>query len=187
MGVYDGGRVQVVLSTFVRNGTGFAADESSGSVERSTFTGNKAAVALGSFAYVSIIDSSFTGSTVAVSARSSAIDIAGSTFVSNQTAVQISEDGGSIVRSKFQQNGTTLGFVTYYGPGRSPTLVQDDTFTQNANGLYVPSSIEGVQIGRSSATSNTGWGIFAPGSTDLGGNTARDNRNVPQCVGVVCT
>ena len=43
-----------------------------------------------------------------------------------------------------------------------------------------------MSIGGNSARNNTGWGINAPGATDLGGNTARHNGNEPQCVGVVC-
>ena len=36
------------------------------------------------------------------------------------------------------------------------------------------------------AQGNTGWGIFAPGVTDGGGNVARDN-GAGDCEGVVCT
>ena len=43
-----------------------------------------------------------------------------------------------------------------------------------------------MSIGGNDARNNTGWGIYAPGATDLGGNTAAHNGNQPQCVGVVC-
>jgi hypothetical protein len=183
VGLFDGGEVEVVSSKFVRNTYGFAATEAIGRVERSTFIDNTTGVRLDNVGNVPIVESTFTGSDIAVDARGWAVDVAGSTFLSNTTAVSVGEYGGSVVRSAFRQNGTTILLPEL---AMGPTLVQDNTFRRNTDGLYVVAGDPSIQIGGNDARHNTGWGMHVPGSTDLGGNTARNNGNDPQCVGIVC-
>jgi parallel beta-helix repeat protein len=49
--------------------------------------------------------------------------------------------------------------------------------------VRVPS---GLTVSRNVAIGNSGWGIYAPGVMDGGGNVARGNR-AGNCVGVVCS
>ena len=43
-----------------------------------------------------------------------------------------------------------------------------------------------VTLTRNTAIFNRGYGIYAPGATDGGGNRAFGNGKQPQCTGVVC-
>jgi hypothetical protein len=80
--------------------------------------------------------------------------------------------------------GNTFGFHAER-EGDYDILLDRNTFTRNGDG--VRTSIGSPRLARNSAVDNTGWGIYAPGAVDLGGNTASGNGNAPQCVGVVCS
>ncbi len=68
------------------------------------------------------------------------------------------------------------------------TVLKRNTFTRNGDGVVLAGSSAGVgvSLGATTAFRNDGWGIYAPGATDLGGNRSRRNGNQPQCVGVAC-
>ncbi|MBO9555960.1 hypothetical protein [Cellulomonas sp.] len=64
-------------------------------------------------------------------------------------------------------------------------MARDNRFRFNGDGILSDAGAL-LQLGGNAVKRSTGWGIHAPGATDLGGNTARNNGNTPQCVGVVC-
>ncbi|MGC5221012.1 hypothetical protein ACPW96_00280 [Micromonospora sp. DT81.3] len=53
-------------------------------------------------------------------------------------------------------------------------------------GTGIQTDLPGLEVGGNIATKNGGYGIYAPGAVDLGGNIAFGN-GIGQCVGVVCT
>lgn len=54
-----------------------------------------------------------------------------------------------------------------------------------STGTGIQTDLPGLAVGDNTATKNGGFGIYAPGAVDLGGNVAWGNR-LGQCVGVVC-
>lgn len=56
--------------------------------------------------------------------------------------------------------------------------------TKNS-GTGILTELPGLQVGDNTAIRNGGYGIYAPGAIDLGGNVAYGNA-LGQCVGVVC-
>lgn len=56
--------------------------------------------------------------------------------------------------------------------------------TQNS-GTGILTELSGLEVGDNTVTKNGGYGIYAPGAVDLGGNVASRNA-LGQCVGVVC-
>lgn len=63
-------------------------------------------------------------------------------------------------------------------------VVWANVFRRNGHGILSVAPGTGVEL--NFARNNHRWGIHAPGTVDLGGNTARGNGRQPQCVGVVC-
>jgi len=182
-----GGLTALTDSHFIRNDVAVSADESHMTILRSTFIDNRVGVRSVWLEYgdLTIKDSKFTGSDVAVGSETVHAHIRRSTFVGNTTAVTIGIAGATVVGNTFRANGTTLELVE---EDFSPTLVQDNTFRLNGDGLVLDVTSDSVlSVGGNDARNNTGWGIHVSGVTDLGGNTARKNGNEPQCVGVVCT
>lgn len=49
----------------------------------------------------------------------------------------------------------------------------------------IMTELPGLQVGGNTAKNNGGYGIYAPGAIDLGGNVASGN-DLGQCVGVIC-
>ncbi|WP_354500609.1 right-handed parallel beta-helix repeat-containing protein [Mycetocola sp. 2940] len=54
------------------------------------------------------------------------------------------------------------------------------------SGTGILTDLPGLAVGDNTAKNNGGYGIYAPGAVDLGGNVAFGNA-LGQCVGVVCT
>ncbi|MDQ0373853.1 right-handed parallel beta-helix repeat-containing protein [Cellulomonas humilata] len=181
-----GSRGTFTDTRFVSNDRALVVIEAGATVERSTFIDNpNAVVSAGVVSGLIITDSRFTGSEVAVTGRGAILRITGSTLVGNTTAVVAGRFGGTIASNTFRANQTTVAFVTE--ELWEETVVQDNTFRLNGDGLLLENAhMELVSIGGNDARRNTGWGIYAPGATDLGGNTAKHNGTEPQCVGVVC-
>lgn len=78
-------------------------------------------------------------------------------------------------------NGSTLPGGEMWAPGRAVNNV----LVRN-RGTGISSELPGLIVGRNTARYNRGYGIYAPGAVDLGGNKARGNK-LGQCVGVVCS
>jgi hypothetical protein len=89
---------------------------------------------------------------------------------------------GTISGNVFRKNGSAV-----HGDWANDGLVvQDNVLRGNGDAIVIDEAEPDISLGGNTAIRNTGWGIYAPGVTDLGGNSARGNGNSPQCVGVVC-
>jgi hypothetical protein len=182
-----GSHAAVTGTRFVRNNRAFILTEASANIDQSTFLDNPGAVLTGGvISGLELTNSRITGSDMAVSLLGAAGQISGSTFVSNATAVQVGQWGATISGNTFRANQTTVSIAIPPSESESTTVVQGNTFRLNADGLRLENAEAVVSVGGNDARNNTGWGIYVPGATDLGGNTARRNGNEPQCVGVVC-
>lgn len=106
----------------------------------------------------------------------------------------------TIVGNRFIRSGVVLRADV-------PMVVENNTFVNNTVGadflvaegsravgnvLYgnsgnaITTELPGLTVGGNTAKRNGGYGIYAPGAVDQGGNVAFGNRT-GQCVGVVCT
>jgi hypothetical protein len=106
-------------------------------------------------------------------------------FRDNTQAIYSSLDDSLIRRNRFLGNGTA-----FRGDGslRSGGTLEDNTITGNVDGIYWTEGLggPGLSLQGNVAVHNSGYGIYAPGSTDMGGNIAHHNGNEPQCTGVIC-
>lgn len=59
-----------------------------------------------------------------------------------------------------------------------------NVLTKNT-GTGIKTELSGLEVGGNTATKNGGYGIYAPGAVDVGGNVASRNA-LGQCVGVIC-
>ena len=183
--VFDS-QVDVADSGFVRNATAMQLVQSGTHVQRSTFLDNPRGVAVFPVSGATIEDSRFVGSDVAVggTGNPTVIHVDDNTFVHNDTGVSYDLSDGTVTGNTFVRNG--VGFLSLRAPF-DPTLVQDNVFKLNGDGIRVEQGDPLIQVGGNVARRNSGFGIYAPGVTDLGGNRASLNGSEPQCVGVVCT
>jgi hypothetical protein len=116
-------------------------------------------------------------------------DVRGNRFLDNGVAVRVYGGAfgvGAGAAAELRRNvfeGNSVGFWAE-AEGDYDFLLDRNTFTSNGDG--VRASVGSPRLARNSAVDNTGWGIYAPGAVDLGGNTASGNGNEPQCVGVAC-
>jgi hypothetical protein len=80
--------------------------------------------------------------------------------------------------------GNRIGIRAVQPEYATPTAtLEGNVFTKNSDAIYVtmPSTLR-----HNIAVRNSGYGIYAPEATDLGGNVAVGNGTDPQCTGVVC-
>jgi hypothetical protein len=150
---------------------------------------NNATAVLANQADLTVSRTVFRDNTTAIVARSwgeqgTRLTVTDSSFRANQAAVQV--DPRTVVslrNSTFRGNGVgytvTAGDVDGYS-----ALLEGNTFTRNGDAVVV--GVPGTSLRRNTAVRNSGWGLYAPGAIDLGGNVARRNGNQPQCVGVAC-
>ncbi len=152
------------------------------------FVDNGIAV-LANQAQLSVTGSVLRDNTIGISApggweSGAVVTVTGTTFRGNGTAFVLGDLGrATLTGNQFRGNGTgfTLAPATTAG---YTALLQSNVFRANGDGIRV--GLPGTSLGDNTAVHNTGWGIYAPGAVDLGGNTARRNGNLPQCVGVAC-
>jgi parallel beta helix pectate lyase-like protein len=157
-------------------------------LEDLTLVGNGTAV-LANQANLTINRSTFRRNATGINARSwgelgTRLSVTGSTFRDNDVAVQVDPRTTATLRDNvFRGNGVgytvTAGDLDGYN-----ALLERNTFTANGDAVHV--TAPGTSLGENTALRNSGWGIYAPGAIDLGGNVARRNGNNPQCVGVAC-
>jgi hypothetical protein len=88
----------------------------------------------------------------------------------------------SVLDSAFTGSGGGV-HVTSYAP-EGGVSVRRSTFRDH-QGNGISSESPGVRLGDNTAVGNAGWGIYAPGAVDEGGNVARGN-GTGQCFGVTC-
>ncbi|MDM7855314.1 NosD domain-containing protein [Cellulomonas alba] len=180
-----GSEATLANTRFTGNDTGAIAVEASVTLTHATFKNNRRAISSdGSVAGIVVQDSRITGSDVAIHGQGAEVRVSGTAFAKNTTAVEIGPFGARLTGNTFRKNGTTVTLL----PSVSGTIIviSDNTFRRNGDGLRLENADSSISVGGNDARNNTGWGIYAPGVTDLGGNTARHNGNQPQCVGVAC-
>ncbi|MFC8193319.1 right-handed parallel beta-helix repeat-containing protein [Cellulomonas sp. NPDC057328] len=178
----DGGDTVVTGSRLLRHEQAISIYEGSVNVRDTSFDDNATGITAASVAVVTVADSRFTGSGTAVDGTWAFLDVAGSRFTANTTAVVIGGYGASVDGSTFRANGTGVTLGTPSATGS----VTGNVFRLNGDGIRLEPGDAGIEVGGNDVRRSTGWGIYAPGVTDLGGNVARGNGNEPQCVGVVC-
>lgn len=158
------GRLDVARSSFAKApGAAISQDDCNGAtVRNSLFTAN--ATAYVSFGFPSLPD-----------------QLTGNTFLANTVALQ--PRAGAVVRNSLFLRNTQALVVPDEFSGSATYTVETSTFTRNVDAVQIEAvaSLRGVR-----ATSNSGWGIYAPNAVDLGGNVAYGNGKDPQCVGVSC-
>ncbi|WNG50393.1 right-handed parallel beta-helix repeat-containing protein [Archangium minus] len=112
-------------------------------------------------------DSRVVGNTTGLLVRARTVDVQGNTWWDNE-------------------GGLTLADLPEYVPPELTGTVSGNRFLSNRGDgfrVLVPSTLT---VSRNVAIDNSGWGIYAPGVIDGGGNVARGN-DAGNCVGVVCT
>ena len=152
-----------------------------------TFSGNDVGLAAGGCEDYDIKSSQFVTNRwdIGVSKPSwpSDTNVSRNPFNHNKTGVSFLSSGGTLSRNSF--TGNDVGFTS--SGDQQPDFgaaLDHNLFVRNGDGIHVEDGGNGLQA--NIAVRNTGWGIYAPGSTDLGGNHAFRNGNSPQCVGVAC-
>lgn len=197
--------VSVADSTFLRNVSAVWCNGRT-TVVRSRFMDNDRAFD-GYGARLELKDSVVSGSAVVYDNYDGVgALIEGNTFARNGTVVasDFSADTDEILRNRFVDNDVAIRATTdkylvgntFVGnreavvsypeeitPGAGFVAMEGNTFRRNGNAVFLlhPASVKGTV-----AIANTGYGIYAPLATDLGGNVAYRNGVEPQCTGVVC-
>jgi len=89
--------------------------------------------------------------------------------------------------NRFTDNaaGAVFNVSTIFGDPAPPGRAVNNVLVKN-RGTGIQSEIPGLLVGGNVAKKNAGYGIYAPGAIDLGGNVAYGNK-LGQCVGVVCS
>ncbi|MGY4642825.1 right-handed parallel beta-helix repeat-containing protein [Cellulomonas sp. URHB0016] len=171
-------------SDLLRNGVGIRVYESSVVVDdRTTFMDNDRGLTVGGVGSTTVDDSRFRGGDVAATVLSGRLSMTGNVLTGSGTGVLVAGGAGTFDDNTFRGNGVGFHHVQ---SSEGPTTLRGNVFRLNGDGIVVENGDPSVRLGQNTARRNTGWGIDAPGVTDLGGNTARRNGNEPQCVGVVC-
>jgi len=177
-------RLSLRRSTLVGNENGLSCSETGCSVVGSRVSGSREA--LYSFGGpLTLTDNDIVDNTLGYRSEYDTRDVvSGNRFARNDVATSI----GILATAEIRDNTFTANRVGYT---LNNDQVQDyevrligNTFVRNGDGVYVVHP--GTSLGGNIARHNTGWGIYAPGATDLGGNVSRGNGKQPQCVGVIC-
>lgn len=178
----------ITESKFERNETAVGCPNTTCDVDASTFLDNDTAVSTSGVSGGLVQRSRFVRNDVGVSAGwQSYTAFEGNTFRDNGVGIDSgANDGSTVSGNTFRGNET--GFRSVTGgtewESQSHATLTDNTFRANGDGIFIAQA--GTSLGRNSAVRNTGWGVHAEGAVDLGGNTASNNGNDPQCHGVAC-
>lgn len=179
-------------SRFVRNARAVVGTEADVTVEDSTFEDstfedNARAVVGYSSGRTTVRGSRFVGSDVAVDSSAHHTVVESSTFRANERAVVLGEVGESVTGSTLRDNGEAISLdPDSWCDCLGATEIRDNVLRRNGQGIVLDGDLFQVGVGGNDVRGSTGWGIYAPGATDLGGNRAGGNGSDPQCVGVVC-
>ena len=185
------GSISVATSSFIHNQWAIYAVDAGVTVDRTAFVSN------GTATYVygppqKVTRSTFVDNESALNLAQeptygpNMATISGNLFQDNTRSITAEHGGANITGNRFVRNVETFD-------GAPRATLTGNTFTDNTNGINVQppppdSDLTYVtSLGTNTSIGNSGWGIYAPGATDLGGNVARQNGNRPQCIGVVCT
>jgi hypothetical protein len=176
----------------IDNGTAILANQALLTVRRITARSNDIVLdSSGGFdlpSQVTMTDSTVRGNRRGLSCDYSHCDVRRSRFVGNGTAFASTGAGSVGLRdSVFTANRAGFRRVVTV-PTDFSAVLKRNTFRYNGDAVVLddPGAVPGSSVGSTTAVRNAGWGIYAPGVTDLGGNAARRNGRQPQCVGVAC-
>lgn len=183
VGLWSEGGATIARSRFDRNARAVIGTEASVRVDGSTFQSNPQAVVTYGIGSAVVHDSRFAGSDVAVHGGGAVVDVGASTFTANGRAVVLGAWGGTVAGNVLRSNGEA---ITLDGGGLGGATVQDNVLRRNGEGIVLDPVDAATGVGGNDVRGSTGRGIYVPGATDLGGNTARGNGVTPQCLGVVC-
>ncbi|WP_210479094.1 NosD domain-containing protein [Naasia sp. SYSU D00948] len=188
MSLSGGGYMGIRDSRFSGNGSAVGASEGSFDIYTSTFEGNDTAIR-GWWTGGTIEGNRFAGNGTALHATTftgSGYDIVGNVFTKNTIGIY-TEDNVTLTGNEFTQNGTALKSGPYHEDDFHIFIpiarLDGNYFARNGDAvlLEIPSELK-----ETTAIRNSGYGIYAPRATDLGGNVAYGNGIEPQCTGVVC-
>ena len=185
------GALTVRHSVLKNNHTALACDEASCDYTDNLLRNNPIGVTSRIFG-VNLLHNTIIGSDTAYTSFSDwgGGTIAGNRFVGNTTAVEIgfasnlTIDGNVFTRNAKAVVSTETAPSDPDDPLPTRASMTGNRFTRNGDAINLLIS---VRLKQNSAVRNTGWGIYAPAATDLGGNTAHGNGRSPQCTGVVCS
>lgn len=187
---WDGGLITVDHSTFV--GNGLALDTSEGFIvaRYSVFRNNVSAVTA-SYGEVDLRGNTFAGNDTAFASEMVMPDfnetydtLIGNRFVDNNKAAILGV-GAHLQGNQFKRNATAVRSVSAGSPFEIKNIImRQNTFTQNGDAVYIDTP---VSLKDTVAIHNSGYGIYAPKATNLGGNVAYGNGINPQCTGLVCS
>ncbi len=112
----------------------------------------------------------------------------GSRFVDNGGGLVGRAWTVDVQANTFRDNGggLTLSEPPDYMPPSLTGTVSGNRFQRNRGTGLLVTTASTLTVSRNTAIGNTGWGIFAPGVIDGGGNVARGN-GAGNCVGVACS
>lgn len=115
-------------------------------------------------------------------------ELRGSWIADNDSGLEVRTRTADVQSNTWVGNGGGLVLADlpeYVPPPLSGTIRGNRFLYNQGDGLRVrvPSDLA---VSSNVAIGNTGWGIYAPGVTDGGGNIARGNR-AGNCTGVVCS
>ncbi|WP_456786611.1 right-handed parallel beta-helix repeat-containing protein [Cellulomonas sp. P5_C5] len=175
-------------SDFLRNTAGLRVNSGTATVERSRFVDNTNGMRTLDIGSIDATDIKITGGEVGISL----FDNAGVTL---RSSVVTGADIGVLLQrgapatldgNTFRSNGVA---IVQLDDAYGGVIITNNTLRLNGEGIVTlpPVAPEYVQVGGNDVRRSTGWGIYAPGALDLGGNVARNNGSEPQCVGVVCS
>lgn len=181
--------VNVTHSRLVRNDVVISAisDGSRAAFTDSVLVDNRRLSGFIGIANLTLLRNTVTGSEEVVSPIGwTFVTAEGNTFVGNDVAVSLGSLPGNVVGNTFRGNGVGItASAPSGGIWDGPARIVGNTLVRNGDGIVTEDGAA-VSLGDNRALRNSGWGIFAPGATDLGGNVARGNGLEPQCTGVVC-
>jgi hypothetical protein len=193
---WEGGNVDVSYDTFSgpsgasdQAGGGVFYSEAGGTISHCAFTNVKRAVST-FFTGANLIDSTISGATTAYELDFEAGGLlTGDTFTHNATNVDVELFAAvRAYNNLFEYSGPNEFYVAPPDPGdmlsSSNVLVGNKFYKNRGNGVDI--NLPGSSFKLNKAIDNTGHGLVAPGSIDLGGNVAYGNLKKPQCIGVVC-
>ncbi len=116
--------------------------------------------------------------------------IRGNTFTSS--GVVLHGDVSMVIENNtFTRNETAVLFTMPAPFPEEPPLTAEGSrvvgniMTKNT-GYGIKTNLPGLAVKNNTARNNGGYGIYAPGAIDFGGNVASGNA-LGQCVGVICT
>jgi hypothetical protein len=166
-GVWCNGTCLIDRSLIQRNGTGVFQAEADVALTRSLVLGNGVGSEL-----LGITSGSFSRNV----------------YARNRTGVLLSGGTVHLRRNWFIANrvgvtGPPGDHIDYFA------RIERNVFRWNRNGVYLPAPSQEPylsyhELSGNTAVRNARYGFYAPGATDLGGNTAAANGG--PCVGVVC-